>query len=439
MSRATPLRSPNSPLIKSFKRAPLPFFIGLILAGHVYAGPEGGEIVGGAGTINHSGTTTTINQNTDLMAIDWQSFDVNSNERVQYIQPDSSSVSLNRIMSNSASHINGRVDANGHLIFVNPHGIMFGENSVINAGGILASGLSINPNDFMNGATTFSAVDGAEGFVINSGTLNAATGGSVTLLGKQVTNEGLISADLGSINFAAGREAVVTFGGDGFVGVRITEALLADDIGVDPAVINAGEINAEGGKVLLTASTSRDIFSQAVNNGDLDYGRSVVVHDDGSFTLGDGGDVSNSGLINVSGEHAGVVVVLGENITHSGEINVDSSIAQTAGHVKIHSRDTTLLTQASVVTASSEQGKGGDIKLLGERVGLVDQAQVSVTGLSEGGQILIGGDYRGENTRVRNAAAVFMGAETYLNTDAEGVNSLGGNAYGLCHVSALMS
>ncbi|WP_075186902.1 filamentous hemagglutinin N-terminal domain-containing protein [Teredinibacter haidensis] len=426
MSRATPLRSPNSPLIKSFKRAPLPFFIGLILAGHVYAGPEGGEIVGGAGTINHSGTTTTINQNTDLMAIDWQSFDVNSNERVQYIQPDSSSVSLNRIMSNSASHINGRVDANGHLIFVNPHGIMFGENSVINAGGILASGLSINPNDFMNGATTFSAVDGAEGFVINSGTLNAATGGSVTLLGKQVKNEGLISADLGSINFAAGREAVVTFGGDGFVGVRITEALLADDIGVDPAVINAGEINAEGGKVLLTASTSRDIFSQAVNNGDLDYGRSVVVYEDGSFTLGEGGDVSNSGLINVSGEQAGVVVVLGENITHSGEINADSSTAETVGHVEIHSRDTTLLTQASLVTASSEQGKGGDIKLLGERVGLVDQAQVSATGLSEGGQILIGGDYRGENELVRNASGVFVGAETLIQADAVGESGSGG-------------
>jgi len=81
-----------------------------------------------------------------------------------------------------------------------------------------------------------------DGVVINSGLLNAATGGSVSLLGKQIENNGLISAKLGSVNFAAGREAVVTFDNEGKVGVRITEALLESDIGVDPAVVNTGDI-----------------------------------------------------------------------------------------------------------------------------------------------------------------------------------------------------
>jgi len=44
------------------------------------------------------------------------------------------------------------------------------------------------------------------------------------------------------VNFAAGREAVVTFDNEGKVGVRITEALLESDIGVDPAVVNTGDI-----------------------------------------------------------------------------------------------------------------------------------------------------------------------------------------------------
>jgi filamentous hemagglutinin family protein len=101
-----------------------------------YAGPEGGNVVGGQGNISQSGTTTTINQDTDRMAIDWQSYDVNANERVNYIQPDSSSVSLNRILSNRGSQIQGRIDANGHVLLINPNGIIFGENSVINAGGI---------------------------------------------------------------------------------------------------------------------------------------------------------------------------------------------------------------------------------------------------------------------------------------------------------------
>jgi len=116
-----------------------------------FAGPDGGQIIGGSGSIDHSGNTTTINQSTQNMAIDWQSYNVNANERVQYLQPNSSSVSLNRILSQNGSTIAGRIDANGQVILVNPNGIFFTPTSVINVGGIIASGLNIQPNDFMNG------------------------------------------------------------------------------------------------------------------------------------------------------------------------------------------------------------------------------------------------------------------------------------------------
>jgi large exoprotein involved in heme utilization and adhesion len=51
----------------------------------VYAGPEGGQVVGGSGSINQAGRNTTINQHTDRMAIDWQSFNVASDERVRVL------------------------------------------------------------------------------------------------------------------------------------------------------------------------------------------------------------------------------------------------------------------------------------------------------------------------------------------------------------------
>jgi len=51
------------------------------------AGPTGGSVVGGSGSIAQSGTSTTINQTTQNMAINWQSYNLNANERVQYIQP----------------------------------------------------------------------------------------------------------------------------------------------------------------------------------------------------------------------------------------------------------------------------------------------------------------------------------------------------------------
>ena len=64
-----------------------------------YAGPTGGNIVGGTGSINQSSLNTVINQTTSSMAINWGSYNVNANERVQYIQPDSSSISLTLAVS----------------------------------------------------------------------------------------------------------------------------------------------------------------------------------------------------------------------------------------------------------------------------------------------------------------------------------------------------
>ena len=45
-----------------------------------FAGPEGGVVTGGSGTIDQSGNTTVINQTMDLLAIDWNSFDVGVDE-----------------------------------------------------------------------------------------------------------------------------------------------------------------------------------------------------------------------------------------------------------------------------------------------------------------------------------------------------------------------
>ena len=56
----------------------------------------GGQIVGGTGSISQTGLTTTINQNTNSLAINWNSFDVNSNETVNFNQPDASSIALNQ-------------------------------------------------------------------------------------------------------------------------------------------------------------------------------------------------------------------------------------------------------------------------------------------------------------------------------------------------------
>ncbi|WP_045825378.1 filamentous hemagglutinin N-terminal domain-containing protein [Teredinibacter turnerae] len=143
-------------------------------SGLAVAGPEGGTVTGGSGSISNAGNTTTITQQTDRMAIDWQSYDVAANERVQYIQPSSSSISLNRILSNRGSQIHGQIDANGQVFLINPHGIIFGEGASVNVGGLLASGLNIRTDDFINGEFALEGINGSEGTVVNHGLIDVA-------------------------------------------------------------------------------------------------------------------------------------------------------------------------------------------------------------------------------------------------------------------------
>ncbi|RDH83866.1 MAG: hypothetical protein DIZ80_06950 [endosymbiont of Galathealinum brachiosum] len=399
-----------------------------------YAGPTGGNVVGGAGSIIQAGLTTNINQLSSSLAIDWQSFNVSSNEIVNFLQPNSSSIALNRIIGGSASEILGQINANGRIALVNPNGVFFGSGSSVNVGGLIASGLDIKSSDFMNGDYVFSSIDGTTGAVINGGILNASLGGrfeneeyiagtigngNISLVGKQVTNTGFISANLGAINLAAGKEAILTFDNEGLMGVKITKTILQDELGVDPAILNEGEITAEAGRVLLTASQSQDVFSQAVNSNGIEQATSVVVNDDGSFTLGTGADVVNAGVIDVSSlaNKAGQIVLLGENITNSGNVLADSSNLN-AGDIELHSSDKTLLTGTSIVSASSVKQDGGNVKVLGNRIALLDQSSVKVNAANDAGEILIGGDYKGENTQIRNSSGVYISQNSELKADS---------------------
>lgn len=399
-----------------------PFFLP-----YLHAAPAGGQVVGGAGSISQSDLTTTINQTSQNLAVNWQSFNVKANEKVNFIQPNSSSIALNRILGNNGSTIQGQINANGQVILVNPNGVFFTSSATVNVGGMVASSLDMSPADFMNGNYIFNEVQGADGAVINSGIINASlggnssTGGNVALIGKQVKNEGLISANLGSVVLAAGKQSVLTFDNQGLIGVKVTKEVLQDEVGLDAAVINSGKINAAGGRVLLTASTSQDVFSQAVNSN-VDQATSVVVNPDGSFTLGGGADVLNSGSIDVSSanneNNIARIVLLGENVTSSGKINADVANGN-AGEIEIHANNKTLLTGDSITSAQAlNSGTGAQIRILGDKVGLFDQSSINASGANGGGEVLVGGDRQGQNPLIRNANFIYLGADTTVNADA---------------------
>src|SRR4051812_23396817 len=58
-----------------------------LTAAWAMAAPNGGQVIGGSGSISQSGTTTNINQSSQNLSLTWRSFNVGSNETVNFIQP----------------------------------------------------------------------------------------------------------------------------------------------------------------------------------------------------------------------------------------------------------------------------------------------------------------------------------------------------------------
>ncbi|MCP4275159.1 MAG: hypothetical protein GY779_02265, partial [Gammaproteobacteria bacterium] len=124
-------------------------------------------------------------------------------------------------------------------------------------------------------------------------------------------------------------------------------------------------------------------------------------------------------------DDAGQVVVLGENVTHTGSIHASSEL-QRAGQIELHAQNTTELRENAVISAQATQsGVGGEIKLLGKNLGLFDTAKVNASGANGGGEILIGGDRQGLNPSVRNAEFIYLGEEASVNADASGAGDGG--------------
>ena len=114
-----------------------------------YANPQGGVVTAGQASISEAGKKLDIIQQSNKAVIDWRGFDIAPDEHTQFHQPSSSSITLNRVNSNSASQINGQLTANGNVVIVNQNGILFGQNAKVDVNGLVATTADIDNDKFM--------------------------------------------------------------------------------------------------------------------------------------------------------------------------------------------------------------------------------------------------------------------------------------------------
>ena len=267
--------------------------------------PTEGVVTSGAAKISSSGAVMNVNQATDKAIINWNAFNVGLAATVNFVQPSPSAVALNRVTSTDPSQIFGTLNANGKVILINPAGVIFGPDSKVNVGSLIASTMNVSDNDFLAGKYVFSRGN-STGTILNQGTLTAVDGGIIALLASTVENEGIIEANIGSVVMASGEKITLDFNGDNLINVT------ADASTVNALVENKKMIRVNGGQVYMLASAATKLVGNVVNTGSI--AADSVVKQGGKVYLTASSKIDSSGLIDVSG----AVEIKGKQINLSG-------------------------------------------------------------------------------------------------------------------------
>ena len=342
------------------------------------AGPEGEQVVHGSAQFTRNGLNTIIRTSNSAI-INYSGFDLNRNESVRFIQPGMNSRVLNRIQSDAPTFIDGSIRANGNVYFVNNAGIVFGQNAVLNVGGLFAAAGNISNRDFIAGRDHFTNVTGE---VINNGRIEA---GSIGLVGHRVANYGSIVAPEGLVTMASGDDV--------FIGERNGHVF---------AQIKASADNAEGGGIVQAGS----IVSRGTN---------LSVGDHFALAVLDSSSIRAERLTVQGGR-------TGSEVSVSGEIDATRSGA-TGGRVDVFGE--TVRLEGAAIDASGDLG-GGVIRIGGDYQGHGKSPTSQTTLVS--GDVTLSADalVAGRGGRVIVWADGFTGFAGYISARGGALNGNGG-------------
>jgi filamentous hemagglutinin family protein len=194
--------------------------------------------------------------------------------------------------------------------------------------------------------------------------------------------------------------------------------------GTEGSIINYGKIRAWDGDIVL-------IGYQVENKGSIEAEKGVAALAAGSEVLLRPSDnerilirtkideVISEDLIGV--QNNGVITALQAElkaegnpymmaIKDTGRIDALKTVEQ-AGRIFLVSE------KGSVTSSGKLTAESGEVRLLGRSVVVAEGAEINVSG-SDGGTVLIGGDFKGENPNIFNAATVLVENGALIDADA---------------------
>ena len=315
---------------------------------------NGGSLSGNGANLFHSFEKLGLSQGQIINFI--------SNPKIQNI--------LGRVTGGEASFVNGLIQVTGgnsNLFLINPAGIVFGENASLNI-----------PASFT--ATTASSI----GFGNQNWLQAIGENQWQTLVGTprdfvfNSENPGSL-VNFGNLTVSPGQNITLLAG----------------------TVLNTGTISAPAGNITIASVTGENLvrLSQDGHLLNLEL-TSDIPQNNSTFTalslpeLLTGGNSVSASQVKVNEQ--GQVILTASGIT----------VPTTPG--------TTIL--SGTIDVSSPNQSGGNLQLTGDRIGLINST-LNASGLTGGGTVLIGGDYKGLGD-FPHAKKTFISSDSFINANA---------------------
>jgi len=347
--------------------------INLIFPYSIFALPQNGSIISGQVDMSESAREMNIHQHSQKAIINWQSFNIDSDEMVRFVQPNQHAAILNRVTGYHPSLINGLMQANGNVFLINPNGMLIGPSGLIQTHGFIGSTLNITDTNFLENSFSFEFQPGASlGKIINRGFIEARDSGFVSLLAPEIENHGTIMANMGKIHLAAGERIQLSFVENDLISFAIDPKDVPSS--TNTRIDNSGTIQSRGGEILMSAKTAGDMVHSIVNNSGM-IEASSLVNENGVVRLTGGDEIRNTGTIDVSGETGGQIDMSANTIVMTEESELDASGEKHGGKIRIggglHGKDDSMANADHLYVGKNTQiranakssGDGGEVIL----------------------------------------------------------------------------
>jgi filamentous hemagglutinin family protein len=250
---------------------------------------------------------------------------------------------ITRVTGGSLSNIDGMIKANGsaNLFFLNPAGIVFGQNASLNIGGSFI-GTTADSIKFVDGSE-FSATKTQN---IPLLTVNVPIGLQFGVAPGTIINQSQASVD-GAVN---------TIGSP--AGLQVPDGKTLALVGGD-VTLAGGNLTAVNGRIELGSVAD----SGFVNLTEIQQGFALGYENPQNSTFGNI-QISNGALVDTSGDNSGVIQLQGKNISVTDNSIVFSANlgSQTGGNLLVNATESVKLDGGSnFITLAESDGKAGDI------------------------------------------------------------------------------